>query len=520
MSQEALKEIEVLIRARYPIIYVISWEEQRVEEFLLALSQRRGKKLFQWSYTTGIVPAGVPLQSQRYMNAATKDPLVALQEVIEQVEPSVYLFKDFHPFLGKNNFAIIRRLKEVALHLKDSYKTLVLVSSVLCIPPELEKEITVLDYPLPTVQDFSALLDKISSDVADNPNIEIKLPEDGRESLLQAALGLTMTETENVFAKILVHNQGKLGPEDARMVSDEKKQIIRKTGLLEYCETQVGLGEVGGVENLKEWLRKRKKAFSSRARRFGLPVPKGVLLLGVQGCGKSLCAKAVSQLWKLPLLRFDVGKVFGSLVGSSEENMRRAIVVAESVSPCVLWVDEIDKAFAGGTSSSTDSGTTARVIGTFLTWMAEKTRPVFIIATANNISALPPELLRKGRLDEIFYVDLPSPEERREIFRIHLEKRKRDPQKFDLETLSKNALDFSGAEIEEAIISALYEAYDLERDVTTQDILEALAATVPLSKTMEEQLSRFRNWAQGRARLASGKKEEPPQTTDYSKIEL
>jgi SpoVK/Ycf46/Vps4 family AAA+-type ATPase len=255
---------------------------------------------------------------------------------------------------------------------------------------------------------------------------------------------------------------------------------------------------------LKDWLLKRAAAFTEQARDFGLPAPKGVLLLGVQGCGKSLCAKAVSSLWQLPLLRFDMGRMFNSLIGSSEENVRKAIAVAESVAPAILWVDEIDKAFAGiQGSGSSDGGTTARVFGTFLTWLSEKTTSVFVVATANDISQLPPELLRKGRLDEIFFVDLPAEEERTEIFRIHLTRRGRHPEDFDLKVLGAASEHFSGAEIEEAIISALYDAFYAQHDLTMDDILQAMRQTVPLSRTMDEHLNRLRSWAEGRARPAS-----------------
>jgi SpoVK/Ycf46/Vps4 family AAA+-type ATPase len=255
---------------------------------------------------------------------------------------------------------------------------------------------------------------------------------------------------------------------------------------------------------LKDWLTKRAAAFTTEARAFGLPPPRGVLLLGVQGCGKSLTAKAVSSLWQLPLLRFDMGRMFGSLVGSSEENVRRAIAVAESVAPAILWVDEIDKAFAGSQGSgATDGGTTARVFSTFLTWLSEKSAPVFVVATANDISHLPPELLRKGRLDEIFFVDLPAASERAEIFRVHIAKRGRNPEAFDLEALVASSHDFSGAEIEEAINSALYEAFYAKQELTHAHVLAALEQTVPLAKTMDEQINRLRNWADGRARNAS-----------------
>jgi AAA+ superfamily predicted ATPase len=501
------QEIETLIRARYPMLYILSSEEARVVETLTAVAQRRQKRLYEWSCSTGLVPAGTSIQSQKMRNPATKDPLAALDQVIEQVEPAIFLFKDLHPFLTRANHAVIRKLKDIALHLKNSYKTVVLVSPVLEIPAELEKEVTVLNFPLPTKDDLSVLLDEVIDRVQQFKQIRIDLDVAGRERLLQAALGLTLNEAENVLAKILVQKQ-RLSGEDVAEVFAEKQQIIRKSGLLEYCASGETLDQVGGLAVLKDWLRKRTRAFTEEARAFGLPAPKGMLLLGVQGCGKSLCAKAVSTHWQLPLLRFDMGRMFGSLVGSSEENVRRAIAVAESVAPAILWVDEIDKAFAGWQASGvTDAGTTARVFGTFITWMSEKTSPVFVVATANDISQLPPELLRKGRFDEIFFVDLPALEEREEIFRIHLAKRGRNPDAFDLAALAQASQGFSGAEIEQAIISGLYDAFYAGRDLTTADILEALRQTVPLARTMDEQISRLRAWAEGRARNASTRRQ-------------
>jgi ATP-dependent 26S proteasome regulatory subunit len=503
------QEIETLIRARYPILYLLTSEEMRVQNLVLEIAEKRRKKVFEWSYSTGIVPAGTSIQSHKSRSAATKDPLLALDQVIDQVEPAIFIFKDFHPFLTKNNFVVIRKLKEIALHLKNSFKTILLVSPVQEIPAELEKEITLLSFPLPAREDLAELLDKIVADVKQFKQVVVDLDEEARERLLQAALGLTLGEAENVFAKIIVKDQ-RLSSEDVNEVFAEKQQIIRKSGLLEYYATDESFDRVGGLAVLKDWLRKRVVAFTAEARAFGLPAPKGILLLGVQGCGKSLCAKAVSSLWQLPLLRFDMGRMFGSLVGSSEENVRRAIAVAESVAPAILWVDEIDKAFAGSQGSgSTDGGTTARVFGTFLTWLSEKTASVFVVATANDISQLPPELLRKGRLDEIFFVDLPSPEEREEIFRIHLTRRGRDGTKFDIETLAESSREFSGAEIEQAIISALYDAFYARQDLTTEYVLASLRQTVPLARTMDDQINRLRSWAEGRARHASVSKPVP-----------
>jgi ATP-dependent 26S proteasome regulatory subunit len=497
------QEIEILIRARYPILYVVSGEEMRVQSTIVEIAQRRQKKVFEWSFTTGIVPGGTSIQSQKNRNPATRDPLAALDQVIDQVEPAIFIFKDFHPFLTRNNFAVIRRLKEIALHLKNSFKTIILIAPVMEIPPELDKEITVLTYPLPTREELGGLLDRIVEDVKRFRQVTVTLDAGGRDRLLSAALGLTFNEAENVFAKIIVKDE-RLSGEDVNDVFAEKQQIIRKSGLLEYYVTDERFTGVGGMSILKDWLARRSIAFSEQARAFGLPPPKGILMLGVQGCGKSLCAKAVSTLWQLPLLRFDMGRMFGSLVGSSEENVRKAIAVAESVAPAILWVDEIDKAFAGSQGSgASDGGTTARVFGTFLTWLSEKTAPVFVVATANDISQLPPELLRKGRLDEIFFVDLPIEEERAEIFRIHLAKRGRAPESYRISELVAASKEFSGAEIEQAIISSLYDAFYTNKDLATEHILEALQQTVPLSKTMDEQLSRLRTWADGRARHAS-----------------
>lgn len=496
------EELDLLVRARYPVLNVISSEETRVRDVIVELAGKRKKKVFEWSCNTGIVPAGTSLQSHRQHSAATKDPLAALDHVIDQIEPAIYIFNDFHPFLTRSHFAVIRRLKEIALRLKNSVKTIILVSPFLEIPPELEKEITVLNHPLPGRNDLSALIDRIIADLTDVKQVQIELDDAGRQKLLQAALGLTLGEAENVFAKIIVKHE-RLSGDGIEEVFLEKQQIVRKSGLLEYYTTTESFSNVGGLAALKDWLNKRAAAFTEDARAFGLPAPRGILMLGVQGCGKSLCAKAVATQWQLPLLRFDMGRMFGSLVGSSEQNVRRAINVAESIAPAILWVDEIDKAFAGSRESGAlDAGTTARVFGTFLTWLSEKTAPVFVVATANDISQLPPELLRKGRLDEIFFVDLPGYDEREEIFRIHISKRGRDPANFDIAASTSSSPDFSGAEIEEAISSALYDAFYARQELTTEHILRAISQTIPLAKTMDDQVRRLREWAKGRARDA------------------
>ncbi len=515
------QELEVLIRARYPIVYVVSWEEERVERCLAEIAERRGKKLFVWTITQGIVRAGAEPQRAKSGANSTSDPLAALDAVIDQIEPAIYLLKDFHPFTKNDrcNMTVLRRLRDVGYHLRDTYKSIVIVAPLLEIAPELSKDVTVVEFDLPGTDEFNRLLDRIAEDVKDNPQVKIDLDADGRERLLHAARGLTLKEAENVFAKTLVLD-GKIDADDVSVVFSEKQQIIRKSGLLEYYESDEQFTHVAGLENLKAWLAKRSIAFTDRAAKFGLPPPRGVMLLGVQGCGKSLCAKAVSSLWKLPLLRFDLGRMFSSLVGSSEENIRRAIQTAESIAPAILWVDEIDKALAGSAGSAgSDGGTAARVFGTLLTWLSEKTASVFVIATANDISNLPPELLRKGRLDEIFFVDLPTDEERVQILKIHLFRRGRDWRKFDVADLARHCDGFSGAEIEEAIISALFDAFSKKSELSTEFIKASLNETVPLSKTMSEELDRLRTWATGRTRPASGVPVRPAEEA-RRKIEL
>ncbi|RYD50183.1 MAG: ATPase, partial [Verrucomicrobiaceae bacterium] len=297
------EEIETLIRARYPIIYIVTGEELRAQKVIVDIAKKREKNAFEWSYSSGILPAGMSIQSQKSRSGATKDPLLALDQVIDQVDPAIYIFKDFHPFLTKNNFAVVRKLKDIALQLKSSYKTIVLISPVLEIPVELEKEITVLNFPAPGRDELAELLQDILADVQKVRQVKMNLDDVGRERLLQAALGLTLSEAENVFAKIIVTGDG-LEADDVQAVFAEKQQIIRKSGLLEYYAATESFDSVGGLSALKDWLEKRSLAFSKEARDFGLPAPKGILMLGVQGCGKSLCAKAVSSLWQLPLLRF------------------------------------------------------------------------------------------------------------------------------------------------------------------------------------------------------------------------
>lgn len=522
----SVREIEVLLRARYPVLYVVTWEEGRVEDALAKIAHRRERKLFTWSVARGIQQFGTPLESSRTRPGAgqgTHDPAVALDHVLQSLENGIYVFRDLHVFLTDcpNQAPVVRRVRELASYLKQSYKTLVIVGPTLKLPMELQKDVTVLEWDLPDKDDLGDLMDRTLDEVNESTGRQLRVTDIARERILSAASGLTLNEAENVFAKTLVLSGG-LTENDLPIILSEKEQMIRKSGLLEYYHASADFGQIGGLDLLKGWLARRSVAFDSEATEFGLPAPRGVLLIGVQGCGKSLTAKAIAGLWGLPLLRLDVGRLYSSLVGSSEENVRMAIRVAESASPAVLWVDEIEKSMAGSQSSgNTDGGTAARVLSTFLTWLQEKTAPVFVVATANSIESLPPELLRRGRLDETFFVDLPDTAERAEIFRIHLKRRGRDPEAFDLTSLAADTAGFSGAEIEQTVIAALFDAYSAgdsvgTRILTTDILRRAVADTVPLSRTMKEPIQRLREWADGRARPASSRDEPatPPAWID------
>lgn len=497
-----LSELEVLVRARYPLLYVVSWEESRVIQEINRISKNLNKQVYEWSINKGLSKQRASVDQMGQDNKkASRDPIVALKEITVSNEPILYILKDFHRFLKDSS--VIRGLRDLATQLRHTYTTVIIISPILDLPHDLEKDVTVVDYPLPDKLCLNRLLSQICEDLKDNPRFLVNLNEEALDKFLEAAIGLTMNEAENVFAKTLVMT-GKLTEAEIPIIYSEKKQIIRKTGILEYIEPKEEMSGIGGLENLKTWLVKRQKSFSDHARKFGLPEPKGILMLGIQGCGKSLSAKAVSNLWRLPLLRLDMGQLFSSYVGQSEETVRRAINIAESLSPVILWIDEIDKGFSGlGSSSSSDAGTTSRVFGTLITWLQEKTKPVFVIATANRIDPLPPELLRRGRFDEIFFIDLPHTAERMQIFYIHILSRRRNPENFDIPRLAQLSEGYSGAEIEQVVISALFDAYDQGVDLSMAHIEQSIKDTFPLSMLMKEEIEKRRIWAKGRTRPAS-----------------
>lgn len=511
MSQSFSSVLDQMFKARFPILYVQTFEEQRVlaEVSAVAAGLRVSRPVWTWSATQGLAAADGTAQR------GTQDPSVALDAALRSTDAGVYIFRDLHFALGDGHHradpGVVRRLRDVAAAFKSgpTARALILLSPLLRIPPELEKEVTLLDFPLPGETEIRQLLDSMIATNSASGRIRVLVDERGREKLVKAALGLTLAEAENAFARSMV-DDGALSEDDVQIVLEEKRQTIRKSGLLEFVGADVRLDDVGGLENLKRWLAKRNDSWLAEAAAYGLPAPKGVLITGVPGCGKSLTAKAMASGWGLPLLRMDIGKVFSGLVGSSEQNMRTSIAIAEATAPCVLWIDEIEKGFAG-VGGGGDSGTSSRVFGSFLTWMQEKSRSVFVIATANSIDQLPPEFLRKGRFDEIFFVDLPTATERRSIWALQLAKRLRsDTVAAELAVDEVLLLEFaevsegySGAEIEQAVIAGLFDAFAERRPLLREDLLRAVANMVPLSVTQHEQIQATRSWADVRAVAAS-----------------
>ena len=488
-----MDELATYIRARYTLIYLLSFEEQRVLEDVQRLAARERKEIVVWSFARGARGEGIKA------GVGQRNPLAILEAAPALANGTLLVLLDFHPFLSDPG--IVRQLKELAHELEATTKTLLILSPVLKLPVELAKDIVVVDFALPDAALLAATFREISASLP--PDSIVELSGEDREQLVRSAQGLTVKEFANVLAKTLVV-AGRIDRAAIDHINTEKRQIIRKSGSLDFYPVAESMDSVGGLELLKAWLVSRGQAFSERARTFGLPFPKGILIVGVQGCGKSLTAKAVASQWQLPLLKLDMGRLFSGTVGSSEENIRHAIALAESIAPAVLWIDELEKGFAGlGSSNFSDGGTTARVIGTFLTWMQEKHHAIFVIATCNDISALPPELLRKGRFDEIFFVDLPTFAERRAIFAIHIGRRGRRPADHDLDALATASRGYSGAEIEGAVVAGLFGAFEAGHELTSEDMLLACRETVPLSVLVEEKIVALREWGRLRTRRAS-----------------
>jgi SpoVK/Ycf46/Vps4 family AAA+-type ATPase len=486
--------IQNYIRSGHAGLYLVSHEEARVEAELKAIAQATARPLFAWSATRGLV------NTADGSGGGANDPMEAVEAVNGLPEDALILLADFHLFLQDGNPVLIRAIKDALVAGKAKGRVLIVLGCRQMLPPELEREFVLLDFSLPGKEILGQVLDGICK------SAKLKKPEgDEREQVLDAATGMTCTEAENAYALAVIESKRV----DPVIVTREKASTVKKNGLLEVVQVRETLDDIGGLDVLKAWLLKRRDAFTQRAREYGLPNPKGLLIAGIPGTGKSLTAKATASVFGRPLLKLDAGKLYGSLVGQSEGNLRAVIQTAEAIAPCVLFIDELEKGFAGSKSSgSTDGGTSSRVFGSFISWMQEKTAPVFVVATANDVAQLPPELLRKGRWDDLFFVDLPNLEEREAIWRIQIERHGRDRGHFDTLALAKASEGHTGAEIEQSVIDALYAAFAAGQEPTMPDILKALAETVPLSKLMGEQIAGLRKWAQGRCRMATSQVKE------------
>ena len=487
-------ELALFLKARYPIIYINTIEEDRVEYVIRKnIKTNLNRSIYSWDFVDGYT------NNPNNEGFAKRNPLQAL-ELVERLNsetPALFLLKDFNRFL--TDLSISRKLKNISKILKLQPKTIIVIGSDLTIPKELQDLITVVQFQLPVEEEISQELSRLIS------SLKIKVDSQLFESLTRACQGLSLERIRRVLSKIIATYKT-IDNDSIKILLSEKKQIIRQTEILEYSSVNEQIANLGGLDNLKDWLKKRKTAFGLQALNYGLPTPRGLLLIGIQGTGKSLTAKAIANDWQLPLLKLDVGKLFGGIVGESESRLRQMINVAETISPCILWIDEIDKAFSN-TDNRSDSGTSNRVLATFISWLSEKTKPVFVIATANNIDLLPIEIIRKGRFDEIFFLDLPEKEEREEIFKIHLQTfRPNSWESFDYSQLAQASESFSGAEIRQSIIEGMYHAFYEKREFTTEDICLALNELIPLAHLESDQMIRLQQWASsGRIRSASSK---------------
>jgi SpoVK/Ycf46/Vps4 family AAA+-type ATPase len=490
-------QIGLYLRARVALIVLVTVEERRALQILDEVRKSRdpGSDLITWDIADRFSSKNGSTLPE------ASDPVAALDKIRDRAakEPQrrdLYVLKDFHEFWSKDP-RVRRKVRNLAQQLIYTGSSLVVTTPVRSVPQELKDEAVVIEMPLPSEDALRAELDDL---IKTTSGIKIQLTPHGRARLAQAALGLTAAQAKRAFAKAIVRDDV-LDDRDIAEVIAEKKAVIAESQALEFYPVQESPDDVGGLDALKKWLGLRERAFSDEAAAYGLPAPKGLALIGIPGTGKSLTAKMIGGLWRLPLLRLDAGALFGSLVGESEERARNALRLAETVAPCVLWIDELEKGFASG---DLDGGTSRRVLATILTWMQEKTAPVFVVATANDVTALPPEVMRRGRFDEIFFLDLPAEAERREIITVHLRKRRRDPALFNVFQLAKECDGYTGAELEQAIIDAMYQAFAEERDIRTEDIIAAIARTVPLSKSQREVIERLRSWLRdGRAQSAS-----------------
>jgi len=488
-----ITEFTLLLKVRYSLIYIPTFEEDRLE-YTIRKCVKLGKNraIYTWNFIDGFL--NVPNNN----NLGKRNPLQALDFIEKSSEdtPAIFLLKDFHKFF--NDIAILRKLRNLSRLLQTQPKTIIITApEIVNFPLELRELITILEFELPSTYEIREELIRLLK------LLDQSSAFDDLDSLIRACQGLSLDRIRRVVSKIIADNEIIDGRGVLRIL-EEKKQIINQTKILEFCSPGPKLDDIGGLTVLKKWLKQRSCSLSEQAQLYGLPVPRGLLLVGVQGTGKSLTAKAIANDWQLPLLRLDFGCLFGGIVGESEFRMREMIRIVEALAPCVLWIDEIDKSFQQSEIKG-DSGTTGRVLATFITWLSEKKSNVFVIATANNFQVLPLELIRKGRFDEVFFVGLPNENERKQIFTVLLSQlRPNNVNKFDIDLLSRQSYEFSGAEISQAITEGMFLAFNENREFTTEDLLLGLSNIIPLAQTERHKIKALQEWAEsGRIRTAS-----------------
>jgi SpoVK/Ycf46/Vps4 family AAA+-type ATPase len=527
--QDALQRLKVLIDSSTPIIVMETVEEVRAVRMVRAACSALNLATFEWSVATGLLRSGSSVGE--VITGGSPEPTAhGAQEMLENAkalynsrEPAamlanlegitieaVFLLKDLHRHM--DDPVVIRRLRDVGQRFAANRKTIVLTAPKLEIPPELGSLVEFFELPLPDRERLRQIIDETVVRVSKTHTLQRRLDRQGLEEVAENLRGLTEEEAERAISQALVTRYA-LSAELITDVLAAKKALLKRSEMVEFVDTSENMATVGGLENLKRWLGQRRGAWEMAAREFGLEPPHGVIILGVQGCGKSLCARAVAGEWKLPLVKFDTSAIYDKFIGETEKRIRKVFQVAEGLAPCVLWIDELEKVFAGSgpDSASADAGVSSRLLASFLSWMQDRKAAVFVAATCNNVTVLPPELIRKGRFDELFFVDLPNQSERKQIFSIQLAKRKRNPADFDLERIAAAAKGFSGAEIDAVVQGALYAAYagSGTKQLRTESLIEALAQTVPLSTTRAEEIESLREWASARSVPASARDATP-----------
>jgi len=530
---EVLERLKILINSSTPIVVMETVEEVRAVAFVRSACAELGLPTFEWTIADGLVRSGsnaavglpgaaasLPLAQSGPSLAArdaalnrdsepnapaiynTREPVQALATLESMTLDGVFILKDFHRHM--EDAVIVRRLRDVGQKFSANRRTVVITAPAITIPPELTSLVEYLEIPLPNQQRLHQIIEETFARMSQSYTLKRKLDAVGLDAMAGNLLGLTEEEAERAVSQALVARYA-LSPEAVTDVLEAKKELLRHSGMLQFVDVSETMASIGGLENLKRWLAQRRGAWDEAARAFGLEPPRGMVVLGVQGCGKSMCARAVAGEWKLPLVKFDSSAVFDKYIGETEKRIQKVFQVAESLSPCVLWIDELEKVFAGSgpDSASVDAGVSSRILAAFLSWMQDRKAPVFVAATCNNVTALPPELIRKGRFDELFFVDLPNQAERKAILAIQLARRKHNPAEFDLEQIARAADGYSGAEIDAALQSAMYRSFADKQALATQSLLQALAVTVPLSTTRAEEIEALREWARSRAVPAS-----------------